>query len=123
MSRIGQDHSRFRQIIRGKIKQNLKKYMSQGELLGRQGKDTVSIPIPRVDIPRFRFGKKDTGGVSHGDGEVGDSLGGGEEGPGQGQGAGDQAGQHSLEVDVNLDQLAEIMGEELELPRIEPRGK
>lgn len=122
MSRIGQDHNRFRQIVRGKIKQNLKKYMSQGELIGRQGKDTVSIPIPRVDIPRFRFGSKDTGGVGQGEGQVGEGLGGDPQGPGQGQGAGEQAGEHTLEVDVDLNQLAEIMGEELELPRIEPRG-
>ena len=34
-----------------------------------------------------------------------------------------QAGEHILEVDVELGELAKILGEELELPRIEPRGK
>ena len=122
MARIDTDHSRFRQIVRGKIKRNLRKYMSQGELFGRKGKETVSIPIPRIDIPRFKFGDKQTGGVSQGDGQPGDSLGSGEEKPGQGQEAGNQAGEHQLEVDITLDELAEIMGEELELPRIEPKG-
>ena len=28
--RIDQDHSRFRRIVRGKIKQNLRKYITQG---------------------------------------------------------------------------------------------
>ena len=74
MTKIESDHSRFRQIVRGRIKRNLKKYMSQGELIGRKGKDKVSIPIPRIDIPRFRFGQRQTGGVSQGDGEVGDSI-------------------------------------------------
>ena len=37
--------------------------------------------------------------------------------------AGDQPGDHILEVELTLEELAEIMGEELELPRIEPRGK
>ena len=32
-------------------------------------------------------------------------------------------GEHLLEVDVQLSELATILGEELELPRIEPRGK
>ncbi|MEO1271746.1 MAG: DUF444 family protein, partial [Myxococcota bacterium] len=123
MSRIQTDHRRFRQIVRGKIKRNLKRYMSQGELIGRKGKDKVSIPIPRIDIPRFRFGQRQSGGVSQGNGEVGDSLGSGDQQPGQGGQAGDQAGDHSLEVEVSLDELAEIMGEELELPRIEPKGK
>lgn len=121
-NKIKQDHSRFGKIVRGKIKENLKRYMSKGELLGRKGKDLVTIPIPRIDIPRFKFGSKDTGGVSQGDGEVGDQIGQGEgEGSGQGE-AGDQAGDKSLEVDVSLDDLAKIMGEELELPRIEPKG-
>ncbi len=122
MGRIESDHGRFRQIVRGRIKENLKRYMSQGELIGRKGKDQVSIPIPRIDIPRFRYGSKNQDGVSHGDGEPGDSLGEGEEKPGEGKEAGNQAGQHSLEVDVSLEELAEIMGEELELPRIEPKG-
>ena len=60
MARIDTDHNRFRQIVRGKIKRNLRKYMSQGELFGRKGKDIVSIPIPRIDIPRFKFGDKQT---------------------------------------------------------------
>ena len=123
-NKIKQDHSRFHQIVRGRIKENLKKYMSRGELIGRKGKDRVSIPIPRIDIPRFRFGQQDVGGVSQGEGEVGESLGGQEaEGEG-GQGeAGSDAGDKALEVDVTLDELAEIMGEELELPRIEPKGQ
>ncbi len=123
-NRIRQDHSRFKQVIRGKIKENLKRYMSNGELIGRKGKDLVTIPIPRVDIPRFRFGSKDTGGVGQGEGEVGDSLGGDgdEQGqPGAGK-AGSEPGDHGLDVEVSLQELAEIMGEELHLPRIEPKG-
>ena len=49
--KIDLDHGRFRQIIRGKIKQNLRKYISQGEMIAKKGKDTVAIPIPQVEIP------------------------------------------------------------------------
>jgi hypothetical protein len=119
--KIDLDHRRFRQIIRGKIKQNLRKYISQGEMIGRKGKEAVSIPLPQVDIPRFRHGDKQQGGVSQGDGDVGDTLGQGDDMPGQGE-AGDRPGEHLLEVEVPLDELAEILGEELELPRIEPKG-
>jgi uncharacterized sporulation protein YeaH/YhbH (DUF444 family) len=49
--RIEQDTGRFRQIVRGHVKQNLRKYMSQGELIGRQGKDLISIPVPQIDLP------------------------------------------------------------------------
>src|SRR6187399_1921574 len=115
--KIDQDHSRFRNIVRGKIRQNLRRYISQGEMLGRKGKDLVSIPIPQIDIPRFIYGSQDTGGTGQGDGDVGDAVGQGDQEAQGGSGkAGQDAGQHALEVDVTLDELAEILGEELELP-------
>src|SRR5215207_7617886 len=122
--KIDQDHSRFRNIVRGKIRQNLRRYISQGEMLGRKGKDLVSIPIPHIEIPRFTFGDKQQGGAGQGDGEAGDPIGGeqGEEG-GEGKQAGQGAGEHNLEVDVTLDELAAILGEELELPDIQDKGK
>ncbi len=119
---IRQDHSRFKQIVRGKIKQNLKKYISQGELVGKQGKDLISIPIPQIDIPHFTFGQKDTGGVGMGPGEIGQPMG-GEPQDGEGNQAGEGEGSHMLEVDVSLEELAELLGEELGLPAIQPRGK
>ncbi len=122
--RIDRDHSRFRQIVRGKIRKNLRQYISQGEMLGRKGKDLVSIPIPQIDIPRFVFGDKQRGGVGQGDGEPGDPVGGGDPQQGQGSGqAGQGEGQHAIEVDITLDELADILGEELELPAIENKGQ
>jgi uncharacterized protein len=122
--KIDQDHRRFRQIVRGKIRENLRRYISQGEILGRKGKDIVSIPIPQIDIPRFRFGDKQRGGVGQGEGDPGDPVS-GQEGEGEsGQGkAGKDPGEHLLEVDVSLDELADILGEELELPDIQNKGK
>jgi uncharacterized protein len=122
--KIDQDHSRFRQIVKGKIRENLRKYISSGELIGRQGKETISIPIPQIDIPHFRFGEKQQGGAGQGDGDPGDPMGGKEqEGEGDGKKAGKDEGQHALEVDVSLDELAAILGEELELPDIQDKGK
>jgi hypothetical protein len=60
--------------------------------------------------------------VGQGDGEVGDPIAQGDEEQGQGE-AGSEPGQHVLEVDVTLEELAQILGEELQLPNIEPRGK
>ncbi len=36
---------------------------------------------------------------------------------------GSDPGQHIMEVDVPLEELAAILGDELELPRIEPKGR
>jgi sporulation protein YhbH len=119
--KIDKDQSRFREIVRGKIRQNLRKYVTQGELIGRKGRDLVSIPLPQLDIPHFRFGKNGSGGVGTGDGENGQPIGGSGE-PGSGQ-AGGEPGEHILEVEVSLDELATLLGEELSLPRIEPKGQ
>ena len=53
--RVDQDHARFKHIVRGRIRQNLRRYISKRELIGKQGKELVSIPIPQIDIPKFRF--------------------------------------------------------------------
>jgi sporulation protein YhbH len=119
--RIERDHQRFRKIVRGKVKSNLSKYISRGEMIGKKGKDLVSIPLPQIEIPQFRYGTKGSGGVGQGEGDPGTPL--GPPQPGKEGGAGDQPGGHILEVDLTLEELADILGEELALPHIEPRGK
>lgn len=121
ISGIKRDHQRFKQIVKGKIKQNLKKYMTQGEIIGRQGKDYVSIPVHQIDLPHFRFGKRQSGGVGSGEGDAGSPL--QQPGDEKSQKAGSGEGDHSLEVEVTLEELAEMLAQELELPRIEPKGQ
>lgn len=119
--RIDHDRSRFKEIVRGRIRQNLRKYVTHGEMIGRKGRDLVSIPIPQLDVPHFRYGKNGSGGVGQGEGEEGDQVGGqGQNGSGA---AGSDPGGHILEVEVSLDELAAILGDELQLPRIEPKGQ
>src|SRR4051812_35289464 len=119
--KIERDQQRFRKIVRGKVKSNLGKYISRGEMIGKKGKDLVSIPLPTIDLPQFRYGQKGGGGVGQGQGDPGQPLT-APQGEGEGQ-AGDQPGGHILEVDLTMEELAQILGEELALPRIEPRGK
>ncbi|MFN7021446.1 MAG: DUF444 family protein [Phycisphaerales bacterium] len=116
VNKIEQDHQRFRQIVRGKIRKDLRRFISRGEFIGKEGDRYVSIPVHDIDIPTFRYGDN-SGGVGMGPGEEGDSAGGGK------AAGGDQPGKHILEVDVSLEELADILGEELQLPRIEPKGE
>lgn len=121
--KIEQDHARFKKIVKGKIKQELKKFITSGDLVGKQGDQVVTIPIPRIEIPRFRFTDKDQqSGVGQGEGEVGSQVDGDEEGE-AGQKAGDSEGQHLLEVEVNFEELVELLGEELKLPNIQPKSQ
>ncbi|MBI5432827.1 MAG: DUF444 family protein [Planctomycetes bacterium] len=123
MFRIEVDRARFREIVRGRIRQDLRKYLSNSELIARQGEHAVSVPIPQIELPRFRFGENQKAGVGQGPGEKGEALG-EKDGEGGGEGAaGDSEGAHILEVEVELEELAEMLGKELQLPNIQPRGK
>ena len=112
MSRIQSDASRFRKIVRGKVREELKRHLGHHELFGREGKHVVSIPVPHLELPHFVH---DPGGKGVGQGD-------GEGEAGEGNQAGKDPGQHILEAEFSIDELAEMMGEALELPRIEPRG-
>ncbi|MGI9429437.1 MAG: DUF444 family protein, partial [Bythopirellula sp.] len=120
---IERDQRRFKQIVRGRIRENLRKYITHGEMIGRRGKEAVSIPVPKLDVPRFRFGKNGSGGVGQGDGEEGDVVGKPGDGPEGAGSAGSEPGSgHLMEVEVALEELAAMLGDELELPRIQPKG-
>lgn len=120
--KITRDYERFKQIIRGKVREDLRKHIVRGGMVGKQGKKAVKIPVPIIDIPRFTHGQPEEG-VAQGDAEEGDVIGREyKEGQGDG-GAGDQPGEHMVEVDYTIEELAGLLGEELKLPRIEPKGK
>lgn len=119
--KIGSDVDRFKKIIKDRVKHNLGKYVSSDNLIGQQNGKQISIPIHRLDIPRFRFGPG-AGGVGQGDGEPGDPMP-GQPGKGNGKGAGEETGEHEFTAEFTPDELAQILGEELQLPKIEPKGK
>lgn len=113
-ARIEQDHQRFRQLVKGKIRKDLRGYLTRREMIAKEGRGVVSVPIHDIDTPTFRYGDNSSG------------VGMGEPGAGDGQGGknagGEEQGRHIMEVDVTLEELADILAEELELPRIKPKG-
>lgn len=121
---IDQDFRRFKKIAQGKMRKNLQKYLQNGERIVEKGNDKYKVSIPRIDLPRFKFGSNE--GMGQGQGEVGDQIGQGDPDqngkPGQGE-AGDQEGSKELEAEFSSEELADILGNELELPRIEPKGE
>lgn len=122
IKRIERDRKRFDAIVRGRIKRELSKHLTRGELIGRRGRELVSIPIPQIELPRLKYGRQRVAGVGQGEGEPGQPLGPGTGADG-GHGAGDHPGRHLREVEISIEELVELLGEELQLPRIEPRGR
>ncbi len=121
---IVSDSARFRRIVKGHIrkKENLRKYISRDELIGKKGKERIRIPVPIIHIPRFKYGILDLGGVGQGDGDIGDPLFDpdassekeGSTGPDQGE---------LMNVDITMGELEELLMEELGLPYLEPKGE
>src|SRR3989344_3783783 len=123
LGNILNDAARFKRIVKGQIrkKENLKKYLSQEDLIGKQGQDKIRIPVPIITIPRFRYGPN-LGGVAQGDGEVGDPI-----YPYDSQGEGTEGSNDPdtgdiMNLEMPMSELEDLLLEELGLPNIEPKG-
>jgi len=117
--RIESDHKDFRDVVSGRIRKSLKKYINTGKVFRKRSKNgKVTISIPRIDIPRIVFG--DNGeGIGRGLGKEGDVIG---KDPQKGKGnqAGDQEGEGIL-INLDLEDVLHFLQDELKLPNIKPK--
>lgn len=121
--RIREDHKRFHDIVRDKVKHKLKDHIKNGQKITRRGKDFVVVNIPVVDLPRFKHGDPYQDGIGSGPGEAGDKV---KDGPATDQTepgqAGEDSGEHTMGVGVSLDEYIDVLGDELRLPKLEPKS-
>jgi uncharacterized protein len=120
--KIGGDLGRFKDIVRGKVKNGLDKFIASDDIIGQVGGKLIKIPLKYIDLPRFAFGNKDKGGPGMGKGDPGDPMDPGDNSSGKGK-AGDEDGEDSLGVEFTPEELATILSEHLELPFLENKGK
>lgn len=121
--KINSDLNRFKQIIKGKIRNDLKKLIGSDDIIGQQNNNIIKVPIQRIDLPRFTYKSQDSGGTGMGDGEPGDPIDGDpQKGKGKGK-AGEDSEDHAYTAEFTPDELAQMLGDELQLPNIEPKGK
>jgi len=116
--RIQEDHKMFRDVVSGTTRRELKKWIKSGRIVRRRGKDKLAIPIPRIDLPHFIFGRP-TEGIGRGPGKDGDKVG-EEPAPNQGDGASTDPGDAIL-VDVDMERILKEMGEDWGLPNMLPK--
>ena len=121
---IDGDHGRFKKIVRQVVRKELGRFIASGDLVtsirGKKGNQKISVPLPSIELPRFVYGSPGEGGVGQGKGQIGDPIPASTQ-PGPG-GVGEELGEHVLEDDITLDELATMLGEELGLPNIEDKG-
>ncbi|MFO0415845.1 MAG: DUF444 family protein [Pseudomonadota bacterium] len=114
---ISPDLRRYHEIVKGRIREDLQRYITDDDIISQHGSDMISIPIKDVSTPRFEFGS-DQKGVGEGEGDEGSGDSKRPTKPGKaGQDQGDKQRGHT----ISIDELADILGETLELPRITPR--
>lgn len=120
------DQERHKERVRDAIKKNLGSIVSNESIILSDGKRKVKVPIRSLDEYKFRYDyrKKKHVGTGDGNSQVGDVI--AREGqPGQGHGpqAGDQAGQDYYEAEVDIDEIAKLIFEDLHLPYLEDKAK
>ena len=119
--KIGEDHKEFRDVVSGRIRKALKKFIKSGSIFRSRGKNgKVSINIPKIDIPHIVYGENNSG-VGRGNGKPGDVIG---RDKNKGQGQGNQAGQDEAEgimINLDLEEVLKFLQDELELPDLKPK--
>lgn len=123
------DQERHKERVKEAIRKNLGSIVSNEAIILSDGRKTVKVPIRSLDEYKFRFDRHKQKHVAQGDGDskVGDVVAReGQSGSGPGKGgtgpAGSDAGQEYYEAEVNIDDIAALIFEDLELPFLEERA-
>lgn len=123
------DQQRHQKKVQEAIKNNLPDLVTEESIIMSNGKDVVKIPIRSLDEYKIRYNydKNKHVGQGEGDSQVGDVVARDgsdkKQGPGKGQGAGDQAGEDYYEAEVSLMDLEEALFKELELPNLQQKER
>lgn len=123
-----EDQTRHQEKVKEAIKQNLPDLVTEENVILSKGRQIIKIPIRSLDEYKFRYNhnKRQHAGQGNGDSKVGDVVardGSPSQGPGKGQGAGDQAGTDYYEAEVSFEQLEKMLFSELELPNLKQKER
>lgn len=112
---IDQDLGRFNHKLRKLKEEGLRRYFSNEQLLIPQNNgDSISIPVRKIHIPRFRFHEYDVGGIGQGDSEESDNTNFDDKGHGH------EHEEHQLRK-LSLEEAVEFLEEYLELPNLQEK--
>src|SRR4030095_9186819 len=121
------DQERHKERIRDAVRKNLGSIVSNESIILSNGRKTVKVPMRSLDEYKFRFDYRKRKQVGQGDGKtkVGDVIGReSQQGQGQGSGqAGDMPGRDYYEADVDIDEIAALIFEDLHPPSLEDKAK
>lgn len=128
VDRSASDRSRHKKKIDKAIKESIKDVVAEESIIGQNGKKKIRIPVRGLKEYRFIYGNNEENKSvgSGGDHNVkkGQKIGKKRADKGQGQGTGkasDQKGEEYYDVEVSLEELADYLFADLELPDLEKK--
>ena len=128
VDRAASDRSRHKKKLDKAIKESIKDVIAEESIIGQNGKKKIRIPVRGLKEYRFVYGnnEKNKSVGSGGDHSLkkGQKIGQKRAQKGQGQGSGkasDKKGDEYYDVEVSLEELAEYLFNDLELPDLEKK--
>src|SRR3990172_4464401 len=119
------DQARHTEKVKEAIRGNLADIVAEEAIITSDGENIVKVPIRSLDLPHFRYDdrKRQQVGQGEGEGKGGDqpSDGAGQERAGGGKQAGNEPGIDYFEAEVTIDDLADLLFEDLDLPNLQPK--
>ncbi|MGP4076547.1 sporulation protein YhbH [Halobacillus sp. K22] len=122
------DQRRHQEKVKDAMNKQLPDLITEENIVMSNGRRVVKIPIRSLDEYKIRYNyeKNKHAGQGDGDSEIGDVVAQEPQSkgkPGQGDGAGDQAGEDFYEAEISLAELEEAFFKELTLPNLDEKEK
>lgn len=120
------DRARHRKKIEKAIKDGIHNIVAEESIIGESGKKKFKIPVRGIKEYRFVYGENGNHSVGNGDGndlQRGQVIGKKKKGKGKGkpEKAGNDAGEEFYEVELTLEQVADYLFKDLDLPNFEKK--
>ncbi len=127
--RAASDRSRHRHKIEKAIKESIRDVVAEESIIGQSGKKKIRIPVKGIKEHRFVYGanenNKKVGSAQGRDVKEGQRIG-HRRRPRAGEGdegkPGDKPGEEQYEIEMSLEELAEYLFSDLELPELEKKN-
>ncbi len=125
--RAASDRSRHREKIEKAIKESIRDVVAEESIIGQSGKKKIRIPVKGIKEHRFVYGanqkNKRVGSAPGKDIKEGQQIGHRKRRQsGQGNKPGDKPGEEMYEIEMSLEELAEYLFSDLELPELEKKN-
>lgn len=126
--RSASDRRRHKKKIEKSIKEGIHNIVAEESIIGKDGKKKIRIPVRGIKEYRFVYGNNESNGrVGSAPGKDikrGQKIGEGQKQKTKGNGSnpGEEAGEEYYDVEITLDELAEYLFSDLELPDLERKS-